>query len=283
MTHPRDWRKAVIRLDVIVVLLVFGMVLKKWATLSTSLSSMAYILLVPVLFLVLLIDSGTKEASYIREQRPTPRTSSLLLYLAALLLLAGECAQIFTLSMLGFPVAIAAVILERKGWDGLKRSVWALALLFLMIPPPASILFELTHVLTRVSAYVASRGVLLFGGSVDSVGTGLSMGGETIYVTEECSGTGTLMVLLALTLFQAGLCRLSVRKGLLFLALVPLVSLCINTVRILVTMLLLVFVGRPAVSGAWHQVPGIALVIGAMFLTTYLIMKSAREPRGVAA
>lgn len=249
-------------LKVALVLAVFSAILVEWAEYTGGVSRINYCLLVPALAAIL-------AWSVIHDWSPihTPDSSGIqlgyaCLGLSGLLLIIGSLASIFTVSIAGFPFAAMGLIALFWGKEGLFRLRYALLMFFAIVPVPLPILDRLTPGMVRATGAAAVAMVSPFDSEAAWVGADLTYRGWTLVVAEACSGSGTLLVLGTLTLFMAGMFRMSTKAVVITLLLVGPITLFINGLRIAVMAWVLDGFGPAAVTGVGHEIVGQLIVIG---------------------
>jgi len=245
-----------------ILLAAFGPVLYEWSIYVAQVPRLGYTLLVPALSIVLawLARGDRPEASV--PDRFGDRVGATALLVGAALLLFGAISSVFTLSIAGFPIAAIGLIARRVGSRGLHRHRYALLMLCAMIPPPLPILDHFTPAMVNASG-AAAVGLLslIESGEVSWIGSVLEFRGHTLLVAEACSGSGSMLVLGALSLFLAGLFHMRWWTLLLTLALVIPLTLFVNGLRIALTAWVLDLFGPSAVAGSAHEVLGQIVVI----------------------
>jgi exosortase len=157
------------------------------------------------------------------------------------------------------PVAFSAVLLWQTtfflcyGHESVKRAVYPLCSLFLMIPLPANVLDALTNVYREGSAAVTYFLLNLFGVSVLRNGSLFSIPGLDINISPECSGIHSGVAFLLVGLLASRLFLKSTWTRLtLILATLP-IAIFKNAVRISVTTSLGAFVDRSFIDGPFHH------------------------------
>jgi len=243
------------------VLAAFSSILFEWAEYTGGVSRINYCLLVPVLAAVL-------AWSVIQDWSPLgpPDRSGVYfgyccLGLGGILLFIGSLASIFTISVAGFPLAVTGLLAIFWGKEGLYRLRYALLMFFAMVPIPLPILDRLTPGMVRATGAAAVAMVKPFDPDATWIGADLTYRGWTLFVAEACSGSGTLLVLGTLTLFMAGLFRMSTKAVIVTLILVGPITIFINGLRIAVMAWVLDGFGPAAVTGVGHEIVGQLVVI----------------------
>jgi exosortase len=250
--------------------------LAEWLETTSASSRLSYALLVPVLALVLALRAGRAEE---RERRPARGSAALLASLAALALLVGSLSGVFTLGLLAVPIAALAFVARSGGADALRRFAPALALLFLMVPPPMPLLDRVNPLLTRASGATAVGLLAPFDAGASWAGATLSFRGWTLIVAEVCSGSGTLLVLGTLCAFLAGLFRLRLAPTLVLVALALPVALVVNGLRIATSALVIDRFGAAAGQGLAHELLGQGVVVAGAALLVLAVERCSTRAR----
>jgi exosortase len=260
--------------------LVFPLLAEWLETTSTS-SRLSYALLVPGLALVLALRRGRAPAGVADEvARGSPACAALLALLAAAALLGGTLSGVFTLSLLGIPLATLAFVARAAGTRGLRRYAAALALLFLMVPPPMPLLDRINPFLVQASGQSAVALLRPLDPQASWAGATLSFRGWTLIVAEACSGSGTFLVLGTLCAFLAGLFRLRAPIACALVALSLPATQLVNGVRIASSALVIDRFGAEAGQGLAHELLGQAVVLVGVLLLVVLVERCRpREAR----
>lgn len=248
--------------------------LREWYETTSASSRLSYALLVPALALVLALRA---RKSPTREVAPGPSSGAAAwAALAALAFVGGSLSGVFTLSLLGVPLAACAFARRCSGARGLRPFVPALALLFLMVPPPMPLMDRINPFLIQASGQTAVTLLSPLDAQASWAGSTLGYRGWTLIVAEVCSGSGTFLMLGTLCAFLAGLFRLRpvLALGLLLLSL-P-VTLLVNGVRIASSALVIDGFGVEAGQGLPHELLGQAVVIGGAALLVLCVERLDR-------
>lgn len=246
------------------LLAAFAPVLVEWAGYVPLVARLGYCLLIPLLAAVLAWLAA-------RESLPGPATGVqdrgrwiglLALGIGAALLLLGALSSVFTFSIAGFPCAVIGWVGLHHGSPGLQRYRYALLMLCAMVPPPLPLLDRFTPAMVQASGDAAVGLLsLIEAGEITWAGSILEFRGWTLIVAEACSGSGSMLVLGALSLFLAGLFRMRWWTVLLLVALVLPLTLFVNGLRIALTAWALDRLGPAAVAGSAHEALGQVVVI----------------------
>jgi exosortase/archaeosortase family protein len=236
----------------------FGPILYEWFGLTSKVSHFGYCLIVPILA-VILARMATRDVVPLTAE--SSRWGFLALLGAGCLLTLGSLTSVFTISIVGFPLAMVGMVGITWGTVGLFRLRYALLLLFVMVPAPLPLLDWLTPFMVRASGATAVTLISPFDPGASWIGADLTYRGWTLTVADACSGSGTLLVLGTLTMFMAGLFRMSAISVLVTLLLLAPFTLLINGLRIATIAWMLDGFGPGIVTGVGHEIIGQIVVI----------------------
>jgi exosortase len=258
----------------------FGPILYEWFWLVNSLARLGYCLLVPILAVILARVATRDEVPLPPPTAQSARPGYLALLGAGCLLLLGSISSVFTVSMVGFPLAALGLVGIIWGKDGVFRFRYALLMLFAMVPVPLPLLDSLTPFMVHASGATAVALARPFDPEVAWLGAELTYRGWTLSVADACSGSGTLLVLGTLTLFMAGLFRMNAISVVVTLLLVAPITLLINGLRIAAIAWMLDGFGPSVVSGVGHEIIGqVVVILGAASLALGVDRFSAMAAR----
>jgi len=254
--------------------------LLEWFQTTSASSRLSYALLVPGLALALAwraLRAPDPEDPEPPEPGVAPglARSAPWAALAAAGLLGGTLAGVFTLSLLAVPLGATAFAVRHLPRSRLRRAAPALALLFLMVPPPMPLLDRVNPFLIRASGATAQALLTPFDAGVGWRDATLTFQGWTLIVAEACSGSGTFLMLGVLGAFLAALFRLRPLAALvLVLASLPL-TLAVNGVRIASSALVIARFGASAGEGLAHELLGQVVVIAGAGLLALLVERAS--------
>lgn len=199
--------------------------------------------------------------------RPSRWGMMLLLPSLALLFLGSLGAELF-LTRISLWLTIVALVLHFQGWEWMRKAIFPLGFLLLMIPPPTIIYNQIVFPLQLLASQFATT-CLHVSGIVPVLREGnlLILPNYTIEVVEACSGIRSLLSLIALALAYGYLVEKSVPvRSLLVAAMVPLAILS-NGTRVLGTALMTHYWGPQAAEGFFHNFSGMVIfVVSTMLL-----------------
>ena len=271
--------RATVGLELALFLGLASPLLAEWFETTSASSRLSYALLVPVLALVLAVRAARRPES--PDRRLARARAALFAALAALAFLGGSLSGVFTLALCAVPLAIVAFVARWCGSNALRRQAPALALLFLMVPPPVPLLDRVSPLLTRASGETAVSLLGPFDAHASWAGSTLSFHGWTLIVAEVCSGSGTLLMLGTLCAFLAGLFRLRPVAACALIALAVPVALLVNGVRIASSALVIDRFGAAASQGLAHELLGQGVVVAGVALLVIAVERCA--PRAALA
>jgi exosortase len=224
------------------------------------------------------------KSGMVPEPKPQ-RTLGLCLLISAVLLryLSGLAAELFTMraSLVG---AAMGLIVYLYGVRQLVRWWLPTLLIILSVPLPAVVLGSIALPLQlRASQWGAA--LLEFRHvPVRLAGNVIQLPGQTLFVTEACSGLRSLTSLVALGLLVAGLwLRRPWLRLLLVLLAIP-VAMALNAVRVFVTGFLVFYVDPKLAQGVMHLTEGWVIfvvafaILGAIAFVLTSIERRLRKP-----
>ncbi len=169
-------------------------------------------------------------------------------------------------------LSVAGVVLLAAGWRVLGHVGWILVFLLLMVPLPSRIHEAIALPLQRLATMAAVVALELLGFFVVREGHVLRLDEQTsIGIAEACSG---LRMLTAFTFVAAVLAFLIHRprwhKGVLLAASIPIAVLS-NAIRSVLTALVVYYAQNPALSEAFHDGAGLAMMPLGLLLSLGLL------------
>jgi exosortase len=259
--------------------------LLEWLETTSASSRLSYALLVPGLALGLALRArrAPGRASWASD-RAGDALAAVAAALAGLAFLAGGLSGVFTLSLLAVPLAALAYGARWAGLAGLRALAPALALLFLMVPPPLPLLDRINPFLVEASGRAAVTLLAPLDAGTGWAGATLTFRGWELVVADACSGSGTFLMLATLSAFLAGLFRLRARGTILLLGLSLPVTLLVNGLRIASSAVVIERFGAAAGQGLAHELLGQAVVVlGAASLVLAVERAQRLAARGAGA
>lgn len=157
------------------------------------------------------------------------------------------------------------------GKSSFKASSFALLFLFLMIPPPNSLLDRVVYLLQTSSAWLTQAFFDLAGVPVLREGMVFHLAGVNIEVAKECSGIRSSMAMLILSLLVVHFYLRSFWKKVTFVASAIFMMILKNGVRIASLTLLSIYIDPSFLYGRIHHEGGaIFFLLGLLLLTPLL-------------
>lgn len=211
--------------------------------------------------------------------RPQPVLGSALLALAiGMRFAAGLAAEVFTMR-LSFLLAIVALVVFAFGLKQI-RHWWLPALLLLLsvpIPPVllASIALPLQLQASRIGAALLEARYV----PVRLAGNVIHLPGQSLFVTEACSGLRSLTALLSIAVLLAGTMLQSVPLRTLLITIAIPIAVVLNGLRIFITGFLVYHVDPKLGQGFLHLSEGWLLFVVALVLLGLVAVVLARVER----
>lgn len=220
------------------------------------------------------------------EARPRPLLGAAILVAAVLMrYAAGLAAELFTLRA-SLWLALVGLTVYVWGLHQLKRWWLPFTLLVLSLPLPALVIGAISYPLQLQASELGAT--LLEWRRVPVVLSGnvISLPGQTLFVTEACSGLRSLTALLALGVLIAGVWLRSPWSRVLLVAAAIPVAMVINGFRVFLTAFLVFYVNPGAGRGFMHFSEGLFMfalafvILGAM---AWVLRKLEHRPPREAA
>ena len=197
----------------------------------------------------------------------TPSWLGVMLVLGAtLIFFLGILAQWVWVSQASFLAGLVGCIWAVCGFRMVRKLVYPLCTLVLMIPPPSFIMSRITLDLQLLASRLGEMSLEALGFSVLREGNILEMVGEKLAVAEACSGIRSLMALIFLAVVYNYFFVPQKRiRAILLMSVVPIAILC-NAGRIMATGVVGQF-NRELAHGMLHATFGyFGLALGALLL-----------------
>ncbi len=201
-----------------------------------------------------------------REGRPGSPLITTPVLLGALLLYAFGAAYDFeTLQAAGAYLAGIAILQSQFGARVLLKHWFPLLYLAFVIPPPNSMLADLTAPLKQLVSLFATDALQHFGVPVARQGVTIFVAQYQLLVEDACSGMNSIVGLSAVSLLYIYLIRGSswLYSVVLVFFVVP-IAVAANVVRIMVLILLTYFFGNDVAQGYLHFMAGMLLFATAL-------------------
>jgi EpsI family protein len=162
--------------------------------------------------------------------------------------------------------AAAGVVLVLGGWRHLRRLAFPLAFVLFALPIPNRVLVPVQFYLQSATTSASAAALPVLGIPVVRSGFVLTLPGGELGVAEACSGVRSVTALTAIAAFVAHWSGFGLLRGLLLLGLSVPVIAAVNAARVVISGLLQEHVGPHAITGTWHEVLGIGMVLLGLLL-----------------
>ena len=185
-------------------------------------------------------------------------------------------------------LAMAGLVLLVAGWQVVRRVVWILLFLFLMVPLPGVVHNLVSGPLQRLATTGSVFLLEAFGVSVSQQGNVVMLNGNTpLAVAEACSGLRMLMAFIIVAAFIAYMVkRPRWQKAVLLVSSIPVAVVC-NIIRIFATALLMVYVSVEMAQKFFHDFAGyvmmpiaVLLLFGELSLIDRIILPDSGSGKG---
>lgn len=205
------------------------------------------------------------RSGIVASPRARPVGGAVILVAAVLLrYVAGLAAELFTLR-LSLWLALVGLTVFLWGFAQVKRWWLPFTLLALSLPLPALVIGALSHPLQLRASELGAAMLDWRHVPVQLSGNVIALPGQSLFVTEACSGLRSLTALLALGVLIAGIwLRSPWSRAVLILAAIP-VAIVINGVRVFLTGFLVHYVDPALGRGFMHMSEGLVM-FGVAFL-----------------
>lgn len=172
----------------------------------------------------------------------------------------GRCYDFVTLEVGGLYGVGLAILYSRVGLRPMVKHWFPLLYLAFVIPPPGSLLADVTSPLKKLVSLVATDWLQTAGIPVSRQGVTIFVAQYQLLVEDACSGMNSIVGLIAVSLLYIYLTRGSSWKySLLLVSLVIPIAIIANIVRIIVLILLTYYAGNDVAQGYLHFTAGMLL------------------------
>ncbi len=177
----------------------------------------------------------------------------------------GRAYDFITLEVMGVYGVGIAMLYSRYGLRALATTWFPLLYLAFVIPPPNSVLDDLTAPLKQLVSRFATDWLHSWGLPVAREGVTIFVAQYQLLVEDACSGMNSLVGLIAVSLLYIYLMRgSSIRYSLLLVCFVIPIAIVANTLRIMTVVLLTYFYGNEVAQGFLHFTAGMFLFATAL-------------------
>lgn len=198
-----------------------------------------------------------------RPGNPWITAAVLMVALTAYVL--GAAYDFMTLQTAGVYGVGLAMIQSRAGLKIMIKHWFPLLYLGLTIPPPSSLLADVTSPLKQLASLVASDWLHAFGIPISRQGVTIFVAQYQLLVEDACSGMNSIVGLVAVSLLYIYLTRgSSVLYSAVLSAFVIPVAIIANILRIMALVLLTYFCGDEVGQGFLHVTAGMFLFVTAL-------------------
>jgi exosortase len=186
---------------------------------------------------------------------------SALIFLPSLALyLFGRVFDFASLEMMGLLGVGLAMLHDAVGFAALLKNWFVVLYLGFAIPPPGSLIDQITAPLKQFVSEIAMRSVTLFGIPASRQGVTLFVSKYQLLMEDACSGMNSLIGLTAISLLYIYLLRgSSARYALLMTVFVIPIAIAGNILRVITLILLTYFAGDEVAQGYLHYTAGFVL------------------------
>ena len=217
-----------------------------------------------------------QERSRLARVKLHPSWSGLLILGFGLCTLAfGQMGAEIFLSRFSLLIVLAGLTVLLLGWSFFRAVLFPWAFLALMIPIPAIVFNQITLPLQLLASKIASTILPWFGVPVLREGNVIVLPSWALEVADACSGIRSLMSLATLALIYGYLAeRKTLARVLLALASLP-IAVAANSLRIVVTGLLVQYWSPDKAQGFFHEFQGWLMFVASLVML-YLLHRAFR-------
>ena len=195
------------------------------------------------------------------SERASSFTGLFFLFVGALMLIVGKAGGEYFTMRSSLVLVIGGVFRIVFGKDGFQKCFFPLAFLLFMVPIPYILYDAIAFPLKMIASWLGEHSLTGIGIPVFREGNIIVLPNLQLEVADACSGIRSLMSLMALSTAIAYFFGLGIRRGaFLFLSAIP-VSVCTNSLRILLTGILSFKYGQKAAEGFFHEFSGWAVFL----------------------
>jgi len=191
----------------------------------------------------------------------------LLLLLAETVRIYGFLSALVSIERCSLVLMVAGLALMVAGWRVLRRVLWILLFLFLMVPLPNRVHDLISGPLQTMATAGSVFLLEAFGVRISRQGNTMILNGNTpLGVAEACSGLRMLTAFIIVAAFLAYMVKRSRRqKAFLLLSSIPVALIC-NILRIVVTAVLILNVSTEVAEKFFHDFAGLVMMPTAVML-----------------
>lgn len=214
-----------------------------------------------------------RDREVLREMKRSPSLWGLGVVIVSLLCyILSRLAQVVTISSITLIFTLAGMVIFLFGFPIFRRVLFAIVLLFLMIPVPSQIYSSMTMPLQLIVSTVATEITSLLGVTVFREGNVIQLPERTFEVVQACSGLRSIMTLLTLgAIYGYFTLESQLLRGILFVSALP-IAIAVNVIRIVVMVLAAHFANFDLTAEPIHTWYGLA-IFGLAFFIFLLVQK----------
>lgn len=172
------------------------------------------------------------------------------------MLILGEIGAEYLTTRTSLIVILSGLVLFNLGVQAFKLLSFPLFFLVFMIPLPAIVFNAIAFPLQNLAAQNAAWALDLLGVPVLLDGNVLHLSHDSLGVTEACSGIRSLMSLLMIAVVWAYFAFQSLTSRLILIATAVPITIAANSVRVIVTGLIVQYLGIQYAEGFYHTLLG---------------------------
>ena len=197
-------------------------------------------------------------------------TGAALMFVAALLLIAGSLGAELFMARISLLIGLIGAVLLFAGWRFVRAWMFPIGFLFLMIPLPAVIYYQITFPLQILASKLASTSLDVLQIPALRQGNLILLPNYTMAVAEACSGIRSLFSLVTLALAYSYFFEPRIWKRIaLAVCMVP-IAIVANGLRILGTGVLTFNFGPRYAEGFFHAFSGWLIFVIALAMMVLL-------------
>lgn len=193
-------------------------------------------------------------------------TGLIIIFVSALLLVAGTAAAELFSARVSFPLLILGIVLYLMGPGFSRTAAFPILFLLLAVPLPYIIYYRLTFPMQLFSAKLSTYILKVIGVSVIRKGNILHLPEYTLEVIAACSGLRSLMTMVTIAVIFTVFSGFSKTKNLILVAASIPVAIAANAIRLTVTALGAYTIGPEFADGTIHEISGLIVFVAGLLL-----------------
>lgn len=191
----------------------------------------------------------------------SPALGPLVVLAAALFQACALLAEAGTFAGVGVVGTIAATVYAVGGRPLSRTLAVPVGLLLLMVPPPVFLQDQLLFGLKALVIHVSVGLLQAFGYSIAATGNRIFVPGHELFVANACSGLTSIVTLLPLGVVVAYLLSHGLWRRLVLVGSVVPIAIAGNTLRVVITVVLVSWNGMAYAEGLVHESFGVATFV----------------------